>query len=197
MAKWVITTSWVCFLGGWANHPKEVVDFWRLCRCLPKYRVLTNTYVGIVSQRFCLYLWLHFRPYKEILWASWGNPRWIQRKSSCWSKQGLKKHTPGVSKECFLAALEYFKTSKKHPFETPGSYSFFEILWSSCGVAASWEPGLEVQLEDRDLRGLPRVEAPVAASLQLSCHASRWPMKWWTRWTCQRLIFFFVLWRRI
>ena len=33
------------------------------------------------------------------------------------SKKMLK---PGVTKECFLEALEYLKTSKKHPFETPG-----------------------------------------------------------------------------
>ena len=28
---------------------------------------------------------------------------------------------PGVTKECFLEALKYFKASKKHPFEIPGS----------------------------------------------------------------------------
>ena len=27
---------------------------------------------------------------------------------------------PGVTKECFLKALKYLKTSKQHPFETPG-----------------------------------------------------------------------------
>ena len=26
----------------------------------------------------------------------------------------------GVTKECFLEALKYLKTSKQHPFETPG-----------------------------------------------------------------------------
>ena len=27
---------------------------------------------------------------------------------------------PGVTKECFLEALKYLKTSKQHTFETPG-----------------------------------------------------------------------------
>ena len=32
---------------------------------------------------------------------------------------------PRVTKECFLEALKYLKTSKKHPFETPGYYKYF------------------------------------------------------------------------
>ena len=35
-----------------------------------------------------------------------------------------KKHIPGVTKECFLEALKYLKTSKQHPFETPGKVLF-------------------------------------------------------------------------
>ena len=35
---------------------------------------------------------------------------------------------PGVTKECFLEALKYLKTSKKHPFETPGSVFFVVCL---------------------------------------------------------------------
>ena len=31
-----------------------------------------------------------------------------------------KLDLPGVTKECFLEALKYLKTSKQHPFETPG-----------------------------------------------------------------------------
>ena len=27
---------------------------------------------------------------------------------------------PGVTRECFLEALRYLKTSKQHPLETPG-----------------------------------------------------------------------------
>ena len=32
----------------------------------------------------------------------------------------MNKHIPRVSKECFLEAFKYLKTSKQHPFETPG-----------------------------------------------------------------------------
>ena len=35
-----------------------------------------------------------------------------------------KEHLPGVTKECFLEALKYLKTSKQHPFETPGKEFF-------------------------------------------------------------------------
>ena len=43
--------------------------------------------------------------------------------------------TPGVSKECFLEAFKYLKTSKQHPFETPGNYTFGG---PSALLAASW-----------------------------------------------------------
>ena len=42
--------------------------------------------------------------------------------------RNLKKHLPGVAKECFLEALKYLKSSKKHPFETPGDYLFFKVF---------------------------------------------------------------------
>ena len=37
-------------------------------------------------------------------------------------------NVPGVTKECFLEALEYLKTFIKHPFETPGmGFSVYDI----------------------------------------------------------------------
>ena len=42
----------------------------------------------------------------------------------------IKKLLPGVTKvPCFLEALKYLKTSKQHPFETPGGMETFGFLF--------------------------------------------------------------------
>ena len=47
----------------------------------------------------------------------WDRPRWGKR--FVFKRKMKKNLCPGVTKECFLEAFEYLKTSKKHPFVTP------------------------------------------------------------------------------
>ena len=48
----------------------------------------------------------------------------------CVVLMGCKGNTrePGVARECFLEALKHLKTSKKHPFETPGRWCLLEVF---------------------------------------------------------------------
>ena len=49
-------------------------------------------------------------------------------------QQKKKESLPGVTKECFLEALEYFKTSKQHPLKTQIRLLVFQLLLVSAKV---------------------------------------------------------------
>ena len=76
----------------------------------------------LVQQRFCLIAVLntcistHPAALDGVNFIKWETPIWSQKPGQ------IKENIPGVTKECFLEALKYFKTSKQHPaIETPGA----------------------------------------------------------------------------
>ena len=58
------------------------------------------------------------------------------RRSSVWllGMMTSKWKKTRVTKECFLEALKYLKTSQKHPFETPGICFLACFEYHTCGL---------------------------------------------------------------
>ena len=69
----------------------------------------------------------------------------------------ITNYIPGVTKECFLEVFKYLKTSKKHPFVTPGMVTFFAkvCFLCRCFLGRFWKGCLWKDFED--LPGLSMV----------------------------------------